>query len=272
MFNFDSNNANIKIPRRHGKISARSLGSMRSATIALVLFLTTAFGVFAQPLQSQEVSEGDGIPVLLKNLPEWESVRDQAVLIKNQNELKNALGERPVFDLIDFAGGTEAATAPYEAGRLLIVEYNTPQFSIDADNKIKERLAQIGQNPPIYYRRIGNYNVFVFDAADEAAADELLGQVKYGKIVQWLGEDPFLYERAERHYARTLSELFISTVLWIVSGFGISVLLGVGVGAVFFYFRKRQRETWNRFSDAGGMLRLNLDDLQEPRTDRLLKD
>lgn len=244
---------------------------MRQAVFIFAFLFVLSFGVFAQN-QSQEVSEDDGIPVIIKNLPEWENVRDKAVLIKSQNELRGALGERPVFDLIDFAGGTEAVTAPYEAGKLLIVEYNTPQFSIDTDNQVKQRLAEIGQNPPIFYRRIGNYNVFVFDATDEEAANALLGQVKYGKYVQWLGEDPFLYEKVQRNYARTLTEIFLSTVLWIVSGIGLSVVLGIGVGALFFYYRKRQRDSWDKFTDAGGMLRLNLDDLQEVRSDRLLKD
>jgi hypothetical protein len=47
--------------------------------------------------------------------------------------LRQALGSREVFDLIDFEGGTEAVAAPYEAGKLLIVEYNTPQGSIETD-------------------------------------------------------------------------------------------------------------------------------------------
>lgn len=245
---------------------------MRRILFVLSFLVVLSFGVFAQT-QSQEISEDDGVPVIIKNLPEWETVRGQAVLIKSQDDLRKNLGDRPVFDLINFAGGTEAATAQYEAGKLLIVEFNTPQFSIDADEKVKQRLAELGGNPPIFYRRIGNYNAFVFDGSDEAAANALLDQIDYGKIVQWLGEDPFLYERAERNYARSLSELFISTVVAIVSGLGISVLLGIGAGAVFFYIRKRQRDSIDKFSDAGGMLRLNLDELTpEVAPDRLLKD
>lgn len=225
--------------------------------------------------QSQEVSEDDGIPVIVKHLPEWEKVQSGARLIKNQNDLRGALGERPIFDAIDFAGGTEAVTAPYEAGKLLIVEYNTPQASIETDNKVKQYLAGNGNgaSPPIYYRRIGNYNVFVFDASDETAAIELIGQVKYEKIVQWLGEDPFLYERVQRSYVTTLSEVFFATVLAIVSGIGLSILTGLGVGILFFYVRKKQRDQMDSFSDAGGMLRLNLDELTpEVSPDRLLKE
>jgi hypothetical protein len=237
---------------------------MNRIVFALSFLLIFSFAVFAQTppaAASQEVSEGDGIPVIVKHLPEWETAQSRAALIKNTADLSNTLGERPVFDLIDFEGGTEAVTAPYEAGKLLIVEYSTPQGSIDADEKVRQRLAETAPNPPIYYRRVGNYNVFVFDAGDEAAANALIDQVKYEKIVQWLGEDPFLYERMQRSYAITLTEIFFGTVMAIVSGIGLSVVAGIGVGFAFFYIRKKQRDEMEAFSDAGGMLRLNLDAL-----------
>ncbi|MGI9056641.1 MAG: hypothetical protein ACR2F2_12670, partial [Pyrinomonadaceae bacterium] len=61
-------------------------------------------------IKSQEVSDVDGIPVLIKHLPDWENARNSASLITSADELKNALGERPVFDSIEFIGGTEAVT------------------------------------------------------------------------------------------------------------------------------------------------------------------
>lgn len=245
---------------------------MNRIVFALSFLLMMVACISAQP-QAQEVSEDDGIPVIIKHLPDWETARNKAVLIKNTNDLRQALGSREVFGLIDFEGGTEAVTAPYEAGKLLIVEYNTPQGSIETDVKVQQRLAEIDPNPPIYYRRVGNYNVFVFDGNDETAANALIDQVKYEKIVQWLGEDPFQYERQQRSYARTLTEIFMGTVLAIVSGIGLAVLAGVGVGMVFFYIRKKQRADMESFSDAGGMLRLNLDDLTpDVSPDRLLKD
>jgi hypothetical protein len=245
---------------------------MSRIVFVLSFLLMAVVGVFAQS-PAQEISEDDGVPVLIKHLPEWETVQAKAALIKNADGLRQALGSREVFDLIDFEGGTEAVTAPYESGKLLIVEYNTPQGSIETDAKVIQRLAETAPNPPIYYRRVGNYNVFVFDATDEAAANSLIDQVKYEKIVQWLGEDPFQYERQQRSYARTLTEVFLGTVLAIVSGIGLAILAGVGVGFAFFYVRKRQRAEMESFSDAGGMLRLNLDDLTpDVSPDRLLKD
>jgi len=245
--------------------------------VSICVVLLLACGIFAQEktlsqMKSQEVSESDGLPVLLKHLPDWENVRNRATYAHSVNDLRQALGERPVFDLIDFAAGTEAVTAPYSQGKLLIVEFTTPQGSVETDNKVNQRLAELGQNPPIFYRRIGNYNAFVFDASDEASANVLLDQVKYEKTIQWLGVNPFVLINAERAFIRDTSDLFVSTLLIILSGIGLAILMGLAVGLIFFYLREQKRSTMAAFSDAGGMIRLNLDDLTSPiSSDRLLK-
>jgi hypothetical protein len=220
----------------------------------------------------QEVSEDDGIPVLIKHLPDWQNVRNSAVLAHSVDDLRKVLGERPVYDLIDFTGGTEAVTAPYPQGKLLIVEFPSPAVSAEADVKIRERIA----GNPIYYRRIGNYNAFVFDATDEASANGLLDQVKYEKIIQWLGDNPFMAQRAhqaERKFVMTTADIFLSTLLAIVTGLGASIIVGIIVGFAFFYRRDARRAAMTAFSDAGGMTRLNLDGFTPDIVpDRLLKD
>jgi len=213
-----------------------------------------------QPVKSQEVSEVDGIPVLVKHLPDWEGVESKAVFSTNADDLKKALGQRPILDLVDFSAGTEAVTAPYPAGHLLIIEYMTPQASVDADNTFKSFLAQ-NSDGRTFYKRTGNYNVFLFEAADEPSANALIEQVKYEKNIQWLGEDPFLLHRLERAFVNTTSDIFFSTVEVIVLGMGLSVLGGLIAGYVFFRVRSRHKLTMNEFSDAGGMTRLNLDGL-----------
>lgn len=245
--------------------------------ISLCAVLLLACGIFAQgknlpQMKSQEVSEKDGLPVLLKHLPDWENVRNQAVYANSIDDLRQALGARPVFDQIDFVVGTEAVTAPYNQGKLLIIEFTTPQASVDTDNRINRFQAEAGQNSPFVYRRIGNYNAFVFDAPDEAAANALLDAVKYEKTIQWLGTNPFLLRRAERAFINDTSNLFISTLLIILSGIGLAILVGLIIGYVFFHVREQKRSTMTAFSDAGGMIRLNLDDLTPQISDRLLKD
>ena len=239
--------------------------------------LLTVSGVIAQDksnfIKSREVSDGDGIPVLIKHLPDWENAQNRATYILNQTDLRNALGERPVFDLIEFESGTEAVAAAYGQEKLLLVEYMTPQASVDADEKINRQLAETPQSPPIFYRRIGNYNAFVFDTNDENAASALLDQIKYEKNVQWLGTNPFLLKRAERAFVLTTSDIFITTTVVIVGGLGISILAGIVVGIFFFYLREQKRSTMKTFSDAGGMIRLNLDGFTpQVAADRLLND
>lgn len=256
---------------RRGIFRASCVGIL-SVGIGLGLLSLPAAARAEQPTGSQEVSESDGIPVLLKHLPDWEAVRPNAVFIKSKDSLAAALGERPVLEPVEFTAGTEAVAAPYPAGKLLVVEYMTPQASTEADARFAQKLAE-NPDPNTHYRRIGNYSAFVFDAPDPAAAAALFDQIKYEKTVQWLGEDPFLYKRLERAFVTTTSEVFLSTVLAIILGMGSSVLVGLIAGYIYFRFREHQRAHMQEFSDAGGMTRLNLDGLTpDILPERLLKD
>lgn len=234
------------------------------AQLGIVLFAAMLLASLAPgqqkdaPLyQSQEVSEVDGLPVLIKHLPDWESRRDHTSFATSLADLKGVLGERPILDLIDFAAGTEAVIAPYDAGKLLIVEYTTPQASVDADMKLTQFLTETGDTSTAY-RRIGNYNVLVFDTTDTAAAAALIDEVKYEKQVQWLGKNPFLIT-AERAFVLTTADVFLSTATVIVFGMGSAVVVGIFAGFIFFIFRDGKRSKLRTFSDAGGMTRLNLD-------------
>ena len=240
--------------------------SLRFGALALLTILFVGYvsvlRVMAQTTpqpRGQEVSDDEGIPVLIKHLPDWQNVRSRAMFANNGRDLQNTLGARPILNLIEFVSGTEAVTADYDAGKLVIVEFPTPQFSVAADERINQFLAGPGQNSQTVYRRIGNYNAMVLDAPDAAAAGSLLDQVKYEKGVQWLGENPFLQKRAERNFVVTTSDIFLSTVIVIVFGIGLSIVGGLGVGVVFFFFRERERASRTEYTDAGGMTRLNLD-------------
>lgn len=243
-----------------------------------VLFALAATG-FSQGVDTnrtsikiQEISNGDGVPVLVKHLPDSEKVRAQATYANNIGTLKKSLGERPILDLIDFTAGTEAVTARYPEGQLLIIEYSNPQQSVEADNNFKSFLSQ-NNDGRTFYKRTGNYNILIFDASDEAAANSLISQVKYEKDIQWLGEDPFLFHRLERAFVNQTSDIFFSTVEVILLGIGLSILGGLVTGYIFFLVRDRQRGTFKQFSDAGGMTRLNLDGFTPDISDtKLLSD
>lgn len=239
---------------------------LRSSLILLALSFCVSTGI-GQPkasptVSSFEVSDDDGVPVIIKHLPDWEKVRESTVLISDSGAMKAALPGKPVLDQIEIIGGAEAVTASYPAGRMLIVEFSTPQASSDADARVLEHFAASPDASTIY-RRIGNYNVFVFDAADPEPAIALVEGVKYEKTVQWLGEDPFLIKKIERYFVETTRDIFISTVIWIVSGLGLAIVSGLIVGFFFYRFREHQRATRTAYSDAGGLTRLNLDGLSE---------
>jgi len=210
------------------------------------------------------------IPSLVKHLPDWETAQDRAVYAVTLPFLQQATGGEPILDVIDFNGSAEAVTAPYDASRLVIVEYATPQLAADADARITARLGELraqGQSTPSAYRKVGNYAVFVFGAPDEAAAARLIDGVKYEQSIQWLGENPLLWARAEKQHTREAVSLILGIAKSV--GFFVGICLGVGVlfGGAFYLGRKmKQRAAAESYSDAGGMLRLNIDEMT-PETD-----
>lgn len=227
--------------------------------------------VSALPYKSQEVSEVDGIPVLVKHLPDWENRKQTTVFATNAAELKSALGERPLLDLIDFTVGTEAVTAHYDEGKLLIVEYASSQISIEDEQQIAAAIAA-NNDGKTYAKRIGNYNVILFDATGSWAANSLIDQVQYEKQITWLGKNPFSIS-AERAFVITTADIFLSTLMVIVGGVVASIFVGLLIGYFFFFFRDGKRSKMYAYTDAGGMTRLNLDGFTpEIAPDRLLGD
>lgn len=210
------------------------------------------------------------IPSLVKHLPDWETAQDRAIYAVSLPLLQNAAGQQPIFGTINFDGSVEAVTAPYDASRLVIVEYATPQLAGDADARITARIEELraqGQSAPSAYRKVGNYSVFVFGAPDEAAAARLIDGVKWEQKIQWLGENPLLWARAEKQHTRQAVSLILSIAKTI--GFFVGICLGVGAlfgGAFFLHRRMQQRAAVESYTDAGGMLRLNIDEMT-PETD-----
>ncbi len=222
---------------------------------------------------SQELSDGDGIPVIVKHLPDWKLKQSSAVFINNKNDLRSAIGEKRILETIDFIPGTEAVTAVYPEGKLLIVEYSTPQASVDTDNNVKRYFSLPDAESNLFYRRIGNYNVFLFDATGQASANRLFDKIKYEKVVRWLSYDPFATQRAERSFIRETKTLFIATAAVILTGLLTALLIGTVSGIIFFIVRQRRRRAMAGFSDGGGLTRLNLDQLTvEIMPSRFLKD
>jgi hypothetical protein len=220
---------------------------------------------FARAL-AEPLDEGSGeIPVLVKHLPDWEAAEGRAVYVLTQPALKELVADQPALDAVSFEGGTEAVTATYDGGaRLVIVEYATPQIASDADAAIKARIAALpgeGKPAPSAYRRVGNYAVFVFGAPDGQVAAGLVDKVKYEKDVRWLGENPYAVERANRAWLNMSTSVIVNTV----KATGLAIVICLTIGGVFggwiFMRRRAQAALTEKFSDAGGMLRLNIDEM-----------
>ena len=235
--------------------------------------MTVTFPAFgqSQPKPSVQASpSGEDVPVLVKHLPDWESARNKATYVVTLEDLKSAAPNQPILDSVSFEGGTEAVAANYKEGQLVIVEFSTPQFSVDNDQRITAKIQELksqAQPAPTAYRRVGNYSVFVFNGTSETAANQLIDRVQYQKTVQWLGEDPHLYQKLEKYLTQTTTGVLVA----VLESSGLSLVVCFTVGGLlgFLLFRLRRRQAAAVYSDAGGSVRLNLDELTDTKSDRL---
>jgi hypothetical protein len=221
---------------------------------------------FAKSL-ADKLDKGVGeIPVLVKHLPAWET--QHVLYAVNKEALQEPFSNQGVLDAISFEGGTEAAVADYGPPKLVVVEFSTASLATDNDQRIKAKLQELtsqGLPLPTAYRRVGNYAVFVFDAPNAEAANNLIDQVKYQQVVQWLGPNPFAYEQATREFTETTLGVLVSVVQ--TSGLALVGCLAVGgiFGAMLFRARRAQQKASEAFADSDAMVRLNLDELTKSR-------
>lgn len=221
-------------------------------------------------LISDRIPKGEGdIPVLVKHLPQWEEAEGRVVYLAGFQSLRAALPDEAILDSVSSEGDADAVAVNYGPTQFIIVEFNTPQLAGDNDRNIAAKIQELrsqGQPVPSGYRRVGNYSVFVFNASDEQSAKALIDQVEYEQVVQWLGDNPYLLEKAQREYYETTAGVLVAVVK--ASGLSLLICLAAGgfIGALLFNRRRTQQREAEAFSDAGGMLRLNIDEIT-PQTD-----
>ncbi len=226
---------------------------------------------------SDTLDKGEGeIPVLIKHLPYAEETQKNAVYLNSFAGLGNLPLQHPVLEAIQSGGNADAVLASYGPSKILIVEFNTPQLASENDQRIIARIQELwklGQPAPTAYRRVGNYSVMVFDAPDEQTAKQLIDQVKYEQVVQWLGDNPNILKEAQKRYVNTTLGVLVTVLK--ASGYALITCLGMGglIGGLLFSYRRSQQKDVTAFSDAGGMLRLNLDEMTgETNPSRLLRE
>jgi hypothetical protein len=141
--------------------------------------------------------------------------------------------------------------------KLVIVEYHTPQFASDAFARVNDYIATLPEpeQSRIIVKREGNYIVEVNNFENREAAQALLNAVKYPYGVKWLRDprlpsnDPFRIQKAAQMLLSTFVLLGLILLTVVVGG-------GIVGTSIFLKRRKQQQEV---FSNAGGMLRLELD-------------
>ena len=276
-----TSNANTQI--------ANGIGTAGFATANEIVFFKGSYVVIVKNVNGQPASlnelalgwaeaidkgEGD-IPVLIRHLPAPDEAQKNAVYLANFTNLDRLPFQNAVSDAVQSEGNADAVLATYGPSKVLLIEFHTPQLAADNDRRIIARIHELwklGQPAPTAYKRVGNYLVFVFDAPDEQTAKKLISEVHYEQVVQWLGENPNIFKEAEKHYINTTLGVLVAVLK--ASGYALIACLGIGglIGGLLFSYRRAQQKAVT-FSDAGGMLRLNLDELTaETDPSRLLRE
>jgi hypothetical protein len=201
-------------------------------------------------------------PTLLESLPAQAGVRAGARYFLGPQSLGDYLPH--AADMFGFNGEAEAVLADYQQRdrsriKLLIVEYNTPQFAHEALERANEFVSSLAQDEQskIIVKRTGNYIIEAGDVTDRVAAQQLVDSVKYPYTVKWF-QTPY-HRKEDPHAGQKAAQIMISS-FGIVALLLSSALMGGGVfGTIIFLKRRKQQR--QVFSDAGGMLRLDIEEL-----------
>ena len=231
---------------------------------------------------------GEGeLPSLPLHLPETDKIAESEKYIVGPAALARLKNFGDLKDAIGFGPGAEVTTANYRSGdgqmSLIIVEYYSPQSAADGESRIRDHFNSLPQNEKdrLILKRVGNYVVAMSKIQDMPAAQNIAGQIKYQKKIFWSGRkftdipleyrppDPLVAEDMTRT-VKTMIRSFYWTGIALLS----ALLVGLAAGISLFQwkrYRRRKLGLDNVFSDAGGSLRLNLDDylLPDPQIKRI---
>ncbi len=222
------------------------------------------------------IGEAGQFPFLPSHLPEQDRIKDSEKYIVGPIALASLKNFGDLKEAVNFEGGVEVVTADYRNGNgqmsLIVIEYHTPQTASDGYAQIQNYFNALPQQEKERQalRRIGNYVIKAVNVHDLAAAENLISQIKYEAKVYWAGRklsdiplefrppDPVAIEEAIR-----TTQVLVRSFYWIGAMLLSAILLGIVAGGVVFYwkrYRRRKLGLDDMFSDAGGTIRLNLDD------------
>jgi uncharacterized protein DUF6599 len=224
---------------------------------------------------------GEGeLSSLPMHLPETDKIAESEKYIVGPAALARLKNFGDLKDVVSFNAGAEVATADYRSGsgqmNLIIVEYYSPQVARDGEGRIRDHFNALpqGEKDRLIIKRVGNYVVIMSNIQDMPAAQNIVGQIKYQKEIYWAGRKftdiPLEYRPpdplAVEEYTRTVKTM-IRSFYWTGIVLLSALLLGFTAGFSLFQlkrYRRRKLGLENVFSDAGGSLRLNLDDYLLP--------
>jgi hypothetical protein len=224
---------------------------------------------------------GEGeLPALPLHLPEGDKIAESEKYVIGPAALTRLKNFGDLKDAIGFNAGAEVTTADYRGGggimNLIIVEYYAPQSAGDGEARIRDHFNILSQTGPqagkdrLVVKRVGNYVVAMTNIQDMSAAQNIIGQIKYQKKIYWAGRKFTDIPRDYRPPDPLAVEDYTRTVKTMVRSFywtGITILIALIMGGVTGYslfqwkrYRRRKLGLDGMFSDAGGTIRLNLDD------------
>jgi hypothetical protein len=190
----------------------------------------------------------------------FEFVGETEAVTADYNQSRSAASGTPSSGQIksDPDRGINASTPPdISSLKLIIVECHTPEFATDELARVTGYVASLAENEQqqIVFKRTGNFIIAAVNVREREFAEGLINSIQYPYTVKWLRNplwptnDPFRAQKAAQMLLSTFGLLGLIILTVIIGGsiFGASV---------FLRRRKQQREI---FSDAGGMLRLDIE-------------
>jgi hypothetical protein len=224
---------------------------------------------------------GDGeLPSLPLHLPETDKIAESEKYIAGPAALAKLKNFSDLKDAIGFSAGAEVVTADYRSGagqmNIIIVEYYAPQSAVDGEARIRDHFNALPQDEKdrLIFKRVGNYVVAMSKIQDMPAAQNIAGQIKYQKKIYWEGRKftdiPLEYRPPDplaAEYMKQTVKTMVRSFYWTGIALLSALLAGFAAGLSLFQwkrYRRRKLGLDNVFSDAGGSLRLNLDDYLLP--------
>lgn len=217
------------------------------------------------------VDEGE-LPSLPFNLPEQNKIEGSDKYVIGSLALAQIKEFAGFKNVINFSGGTHAIIGNYGKFSLMIVEYHNPQLATDGYSQFQSYFNNLTaqEKSSRILKRIGNYVVTATNVQDVQTAEAVIASIKYSPKVIWEGKkitdlpiqfrppDPLAIQEASQ-----TAGVIIRTFYWIGIMILSAILIGFVTGGSFFYWRRYRRRKLgidDIFSDAGGTVRLNLDE------------